>query len=507
MLSRSWATPAGFVAGTLPYMSPEQTEGVRDDPRVDVYALGAVLYRALTGQTYLNFDQQDTPRAQADNVYRIYNLQPQPPSTLNPGVPPWLDAIVMKALAKRREDRFGGADQLRAALLQQVQVAGPATPPPMSETVLVPPGTRPTAPGSPEKRSGLPPLFWPLLAAAVIVLFVTVAGLLAALGGGDGGRQTATPEPSLIALATEPAPLPTQAIDTPFPPETPQATTLSSPTDATLPPAASPASPATVRATNTLEPAPDTPLPRADTPQPPTTVPADTPPAPTAIPTDTPRPPTAPPTDTPIPAPHVYLDDQFNGSSLNSAVWQAYPNGGTVRTGNGKLHLTTSPGSTQFPYVHARGNPFPQQGDFTVRFGFSYSQPTWSGTGIVVGGRLPANGTANDPKNEPGAVLFAIWQDKGLGLAAMYGGPALPEHLIYQHGGTDEGQHNGQLRYTGGAYQVWIDGQQVYQSPPTNVRPSALWFGNPIVQDPSNPAVDLNWTGLHIDHVSIQEAR
>jgi len=39
MLTRTWQTPAGFAAGTLPYMSPEQTDGVRDDPRVDVYAL------------------------------------------------------------------------------------------------------------------------------------------------------------------------------------------------------------------------------------------------------------------------------------------------------------------------------------------------------------------------------------------------------------------------------------------------------------------------------------
>jgi formylglycine-generating enzyme required for sulfatase activity/serine/threonine protein kinase len=118
MLSRSWMTPAGFVAGTLPYMSPEQADGVRDDPRVDVYALGAVLYRTLTGWTYLEFDQRETPRAQSDNVQRIYRQQPLPPSSHDARIPAWLDGVVLRALAKRPGDRFHTAMELRAALAE-----------------------------------------------------------------------------------------------------------------------------------------------------------------------------------------------------------------------------------------------------------------------------------------------------------------------------------------------------------------------------------------------------
>jgi eukaryotic-like serine/threonine-protein kinase len=116
VISRSWATPAGFVAGTLPYMSPEQTAGVRDDPRVDIYALGALLYRVLTGRHYLPFQQEDTPAAIAENVLRIHNERPRPPSAHNRRVPRWLDRVVLTALAKKPEDRYASAEALRAAL-------------------------------------------------------------------------------------------------------------------------------------------------------------------------------------------------------------------------------------------------------------------------------------------------------------------------------------------------------------------------------------------------------
>jgi serine/threonine-protein kinase len=142
MFSRLWLTPSGFVAGTLPYMSPEQADGVRDDPRADLYALGAVLYRMLTGRPYLDFDQRDTPGAQAENVLRIRSQAPLPPSVHNRRVPAWLDAIVLKALAKRPADRYANAGELLATLARQG--VAPAPPPVPAEPEMV---VAPTPPG------------------------------------------------------------------------------------------------------------------------------------------------------------------------------------------------------------------------------------------------------------------------------------------------------------------------------------------------------------------------
>jgi serine/threonine-protein kinase len=105
-------TQTGTVMGTATYFSPEQAQGQAIDQRSDVYALGVVLYEMVTGRPPF---QGDNPVAIA---YQHVQETPVPPSQLNPDVPPDLQAVILRALAKRPEDRYATANDLRADLLR-----------------------------------------------------------------------------------------------------------------------------------------------------------------------------------------------------------------------------------------------------------------------------------------------------------------------------------------------------------------------------------------------------
>ncbi len=107
-------TMTGMILGSPRYMSPEQVSGKRADHRSDIFALGVVLYEMLTGQ----------PPFQADTVhgvmYQTMSANPPAPSTLRQSIPPILDFVVAKALAKAPEARYQDArelaEDLRASL-------------------------------------------------------------------------------------------------------------------------------------------------------------------------------------------------------------------------------------------------------------------------------------------------------------------------------------------------------------------------------------------------------
>lgn len=105
-------TEAGSVIGTAQYLSPEQAQGDDTTAASDTYAVGIVLYEMLTGR--VPFDG-DRPVAVA---MKQINEPPVPPRVFVQSVPPALDAVVMKALSKRPEDRYETAEAFTAALLE-----------------------------------------------------------------------------------------------------------------------------------------------------------------------------------------------------------------------------------------------------------------------------------------------------------------------------------------------------------------------------------------------------
>ena len=94
------APQTSAVLGTASYLSPEQAQGQSVDARTDIYALGVVLYEMLTGRPPFT---GDSPMAIA---YKQVNATPEAPSSVNPDVPPELDAVVMRALSKNPANRY-----------------------------------------------------------------------------------------------------------------------------------------------------------------------------------------------------------------------------------------------------------------------------------------------------------------------------------------------------------------------------------------------------------------
>lgn len=100
-------TRTGLVMGTPSYMAPEQVLGKEADARSDVYSMGLVLYECLTGETVF---------LGPDVLERQLKETPPPPGSKVPGIPPELDAVIMKSISKKPEDRYQSIRELMTAL-------------------------------------------------------------------------------------------------------------------------------------------------------------------------------------------------------------------------------------------------------------------------------------------------------------------------------------------------------------------------------------------------------
>ncbi|HEX2044783.1 MAG TPA: protein kinase [Gaiellaceae bacterium] len=189
-------TQTGTLLGTSDYISPEQASGARVDERSDQYSLGVLLYELLTGEV-----PYPGPNLMAVAVRHLRDPVPSVRAR-RPGVPPRVDAIIGRAMAKRPTDRFPSMEAMTAALEASLAEARPLSVPGGDEdtgvmAVAEPAEAKPAPPRRRERTRPRPVAVLLLLAAAGAL----VAGLVAAqmgrddpgdeAGGGNGGDGSA----------------------------------------------------------------------------------------------------------------------------------------------------------------------------------------------------------------------------------------------------------------------------------------------------------------------------
>jgi serine/threonine protein kinase len=196
--TESGLTQTGRFVGTLDYVAPEQISGGAIDARVDIYALGCLLFKLLTGE--VPFPRE----GEAARLYAHLNDPPPAPSLYEQSVPMALDDVVIRAMSKSPEDRFPSAGDLGRA----AQAALSGTPPSLPERTVAtgaaatrerarPSEDRTTRrlPDDTHRDGSSPNRRLPLIGGGVLALIaaMVVAVVLASGGGGSGGGGTAEP--------------------------------------------------------------------------------------------------------------------------------------------------------------------------------------------------------------------------------------------------------------------------------------------------------------------------
>ena len=210
--SSATVTQTHAVVGTAQYLSPEQARGETVDSRSDLYSAGCLLYELLTGQPPFVGDSAVAV------AYQHVREIPRPPSSIAADVPESLDRVVLKSLAKSRDDRYEDAAHMRQDLLAAVQgtaVLAPAVDTWTAQTTVLAPAAAPSpAPAPAPAPAPVPPFAeseeepkeqkrssrWWVWALVVLLLVGAGIGLGLAMINGTGDSR---PQPTSTQTATQ----------------------------------------------------------------------------------------------------------------------------------------------------------------------------------------------------------------------------------------------------------------------------------------------------------------
>jgi tRNA A-37 threonylcarbamoyl transferase component Bud32/type II secretory pathway pseudopilin PulG len=220
-------TQTGMFVGTAEYASPEQIEGKELDGRADVYALGCVLYECLTGDPAYDKDSEVA-------LMYAHLLEPPPQAAeKRPDLPPAVDVVVAKGMAKQRDDRYDTPRDLAVALREAAGLvpgtsAGATQLAGAGETVLAAGAAGAPPPGAPPTTASVPPAGAPAqqaaqapppaaagppaagggmsgrakliaaIVAAVVVIGAAVAAVIVLTGGSDSNSSSGASDQTLL---------------------------------------------------------------------------------------------------------------------------------------------------------------------------------------------------------------------------------------------------------------------------------------------------------------------
>lgn len=209
-------TQTGVIFGTPHYMSPEAARGAKDtDHQVDVWAMGVILYEMLTGRIPYDGDSYN------ELLAKILTDIPLRPRELDPDIPMELEAIVLKAMAAEREERYRRTEALLADLIEFQDDGLSTTRPPSIERASSVP-----SPSSDETRDDSTPAFFDEIAeeppslyprwsrrSLVIVALVALAGVLIFGTCVAVISKRSTPQPSQTIASSPSSESPVKALD------------------------------------------------------------------------------------------------------------------------------------------------------------------------------------------------------------------------------------------------------------------------------------------------------